>query len=279
VILALYRTNGFPDAEVKAEIVENFGGRNEQEAVVFRITEGPQWLVASMELSGVDLRIYQDVLDLIQSNGGQPYSAANVAADRDNLLSYYHNNGYPDAGLEVTSVPDPQARRVALKFVVREGRRLYIRGTLIGGLKSTDRDLVSSRIRFSPGDAFSQSGVFESQRRLNDLGIFAKVDVGLQNPDGKTRSKYALYQLEEARKYSFAGGFGAEIGRIGGGVASFDQPGGGTGFSPRVSLSLSRSNLFGIGHTVGVQARISNIQRRGLLHLGASNSRTTRNSA
>jgi len=149
--------------------------------------------------------------------------------------------------------------------VVREGRRMYIRDILVGGLKATDRDLVTRRIRFAPGDAFSQVGIIESQRRLYDLGIFAKVDVALQNPDGKTRTKNVLYELEEARKYSFTGGFGAEMGRIGGGVTSFEAPAGEAGFSPRVSLGISRSNVFGVGHTAGLQTRLSNIQRRALL--------------
>ncbi|MBI4874335.1 MAG: BamA/TamA family outer membrane protein [Acidobacteria bacterium] len=264
-IAELYRTNGFPDAEVTAEVLQRPRGRAAQEAVVFRIRENDQWLVRSLDLSGVDLKIYDQVLALLQSTAGQPYSASNVAADRDSLLGYYHNNGYPDTSLEVTSTPDPKTRRVDLRYVVREGRRLYVRNVLAGGLRSTNPDLVANRIRVAPGEAFSQSAIIESQRRLYDLGIFAKVDVGLQNPDGRTRSKNVLYQLEEARKYSFSGGFGAEMGRIGGGITSFDAPGGSAGFSPRVSLGVSRSNFFGIGHTMGLQTLLSNYQRRGLL--------------
>jgi outer membrane protein assembly complex protein YaeT len=264
-ILDLYRSNGFPDVEVAAEVVSNYGGRREHEAVIFHITEGSQWLVGGLELSGVDLKFYDQVLGLLQSTGGQPYSPAGVAADRDNMLSYYHNNGYPDAAIEIASTPDQAARRVSLRYQVREGRRLYVRDVLVGGLLSTSPDLVTSRIRMSPGEAFSQSALIESQRRLYDLGIFAKVDVGLQNADGQTRSKYVLYQLEEARKYSFIGGFGAEIGRIGGGTTTFDAPAGGAGFSPRASLGVSRSNFLGIGHTVSLQTRLSTFQRRVLL--------------
>ncbi len=264
-IRELYHANGFPEVEVAAQVREIAPGRSEHQVVVFRIKEGPQWLVSDMEMSGVDLKLYEEVLGLVQSIPGQPYSPSSVAADRDNLLAYYHNNGYPDAALEVISTPDEKTHRASLRFIVREGRRMYIRDILIGGLVSTDRELVSNRIRFAPGDPFSQIGIIESQRRLYDLGIFAKVDVALQNPDGKTRTKNVLYQLEEARKYSFTGGFGAEMGRIGGGVTSFEAPAGEAGFSPRVSLGLSRSNLFGIGHTAGVQTRLSNIQRRGLI--------------
>jgi len=264
-ILALYRSNGFPDVEAASEVVANYRGRSGQKAVVFRITEGGQWRVAGADLSGVDLKLYEQVLRLLESTEGQPYSPETVAADRDNVLAYYHNNGYPDVTMEVVSIPDATARRVSLRFLVREGRRLYVRDVLIGGLKSTDRDLVAKRIRLGPGDAFSQSALIESQRRLYDLGIFAKVDVGLQNSDGQTRTKYVLYQLEEARRWSFTGGFGAEIGRIGGGRLSYESPAGASGFSPRASVGVSRSNFLGLGHTLGLQTRLSNVQRRALV--------------
>ena len=40
----------------------------------------------------------------------------------------------------------------------------------------------------------------DTQRRLYDLGIFATVDMAIQNPDGKTQRKYVVYDMEEAKK-------------------------------------------------------------------------------
>jgi outer membrane protein assembly factor BamA len=107
--------------------------------------------------------------------------------------------------------------------------------------------------------------MIQSQRRLYDLGIFARVDTALQNPEGDTTHKYVLYRFEEASRYSLTGGFGAQIARIGRGTPSLDTPAGSAGFSPRISLGLSRSNFLGIGHTITMQTQFSNIRRRGLL--------------
>ena len=71
--------------------------------------------------------------------------------------------------------------------------------------------------------------------------------------------------MDEARKYSLTAGFGAEIARIGGGTTTFDAPAGTTGFSPRVSLGISRLNVLGLGHTVGLQTRVSTLEQRALL--------------
>ena len=72
-------------------------------------------------------------------------------------------------------------------------------------------------------------------------------------------------QVEEALRYSMNFGFGAEVGRIGGGVTTFDAPAGTGAFSPRVSFGVSRLNFLGLGQTLSLQSRFSNFQQRGLI--------------
>ena len=55
------------------------------------------------------------------------------------------------------------------------------------------------------------------------------------------------------------------MGRIGAGVTTFDEPAGTTGFVPRISLGVSRINLFGEGRTISLQTRFSTIEQRALL--------------
>ncbi len=82
---------------------------------------------------------------------------------------------------------------------------------------------------------------------LYDLGIFSRVDAAIQNPDGDEPTKYVLYSLEEAGRYSMNVGVGAEIGRIGGGTTSLDSPAGVTGFSPRFSVRHQPPEFLRIG--------------------------------
>ena len=153
---------------------------------------------------------------------------------------------------------------MGLEFKVNPGVREFVRSVLVNGLNRTDRDLVNQRISVASGDPLSQTRITESQKRLYDLGIFAKVNAALQNPDGEESSKYVLYSVEEARRYAINLGFGAEIARIGGGTTTLDSPAGATGFSPRVSIGVTRLNFLGLGHTVGLQTRVSTLQQRAL---------------
>jgi outer membrane protein assembly factor BamA len=88
--------------------------------------------------------------------------------------------------------------------------------------------------------------------------------VALQNPGGEESHKYVLYEIEEARRYSVNVGVGAEFGRIGGGY-TLDAPAGAAGFSPRLTLGVSRLNFRGVGHTISLQSKLSNIEQEAAL--------------
>lgn len=266
-VRALYQSNGFRDVEVSTRIEDDYQGKKNEQAVFLSVNEGPQWFVSELRMEGVDSTTAEDLRALVQSSEGQPFSDMNVATDQDTILNYFFNNGFPNATFEATVTPAAEPQRMNLVYAIRPGDRQFVREVLISGLQTTDEALVRERIRnLEPGDPLSQASMIESQRRLYDLGIFARVDTALQNPEGDTDRKYVLYRLEEARRYSITGGFGAQIARIGRGDPTFTTPAGAAGFSPRVSFGISRSNFLGVGHTIGFQGRLSNIQRRALVN-------------
>jgi len=264
-IAELYRANGFANVMVThPSIQDDYRGRPGSLAVTIRVDEGPQWLVNQLGIEGIAPEEAAFLRLMLRSTEGQPYSLANIAADRDTILGYYYDDGYPDAQFDSTQEPSAMPNRMNVRFRVTPGTRQYVRGILVRGLETTNPKLVASRILLSPGNPISQARISQSQQKLYDLGIFAKVQTALQNPDGKEESKYVLFHLDEARRYSFNFGIGAEIARIGGSTASLDFPVGNTGFSPRVSVGVSRINFLGLGHIVTLQTQVSTLRRRAL---------------
>ncbi len=261
----LYRSNGFRDVVVSQRILDDYNGVKDHIALFIDITEGPQWFVSKLVIDGTSDDIRPALMHFLHSTQGQPYSDLNIATDRDNVLDYYFNNGYPAAKFDFTSVPSSQPDRVDLTFLVTPGKRVYVRNVVVDGLRRTKPDIVTDRISVRAGDPLSQSDINGSQRRLYDLGIFSRVDAAIQNPDGDEPTKFVLYSLEEAGRYSMNVGVGAEIGRIGGGTTSLDSPAGVTGFSPRFSFGISRLNFFGLGHTMSLQTLVSTLEQRALL--------------
>jgi outer membrane protein assembly complex protein YaeT len=260
----LYRSNGFREVKVTSKVDDGYQGHPGDIGVTVHVTEGPQWFVSKLDIDGASEEDQKDLLPVVHSSAGQAYSEFNVAADRDAILSYYYNNGYPQAQFDWAE-GDTGENRVSLHYLVTPGHRRFVRDVVVGGLDATKPDFVQKQITLRPGDPLSQIEIAETQARLYDLGIFAKVQTAIQNPDGVEESKYVLYQMEEARRYSMNIGFGAEIARIGGGVTTFDAPAGTGAFSPRVSFGISRLNMFGLGQTLSLQTRFSNYEQRVLI--------------
>jgi outer membrane protein insertion porin family len=262
VIADLYRANGFRDAKVMPTQDDDYQGKHGNLSVVLEIDEGPQWLVHSLQIDGVRLEEDAHFRSILRSIPGEPYSESNIAADRDTILNYYYNNGYPNAAFDWSQSPGPLATQVDLKFVVRPGKQVVVRNVFVRGVRYTRPSLVAHRITLGSRDPISQARISESQQKLYDLGIFSKVQTALQNPDGDEDSKNVLFLLDEASKYSFNLAFGAELARIGGGVTTFDAPAGTTAFSPRISAGVSRLNFLGLGHTVSLQSLVSTLEQR-----------------
>ncbi len=263
-IAGLYRSNGFREAKVTSRTEDAVKAKHNDIVVTLQIAEGNQWFVGKLDFEGITEEERAYFQTSISSLEGQPFSESNIFSDRDTILSYYFNQGYPDAVFEFSVLDGDKPTQVNLRFVVRKGKRQYVKDVLVSGLNITRPNLVEDRIRFSKGEPLADASLADTQRRLYDLGIFAKVQVAVQNPNGAEDSKYVLYQLDEARRYSFNAGFGAEIARIGGST-SFNAPAGGAGFAPRILLGVSRLNFLGLGHTLSLQTRASNIQQRALL--------------
>jgi len=261
----LYRANGFREAEIASTVDSNYHGKNGELGVVLEVKEGPLWLVGKLDFEGFPENDLKYLTSTLQSNMGEPFSEANIAADRDAILSYYYNNGYPDATFDWAQTPGEGANHVNLKYTLHTGKRVYVRSVLLRGLKTTRPSLADKRISPKPGDPLSQQAIAASQQKLYDLGIFSKVQTAIQDPGGEEDLKYVLFEVDEASRYSLTVGVGAQLARIGGGVTTFDDPAGSTGFAPRVSIGISRLNLFGLGQTLSLNTLISTIEQRAVL--------------
>ncbi|MFL6466135.1 MAG: POTRA domain-containing protein, partial [Bryobacteraceae bacterium] len=258
----LYRSNGFRDVIVTFRSQDDYRGKANHLAVFIEIREGLQWLVSDLSIEGAREGDGPILRSRLASSVGQPFSEANIAVDRENLLSFYYDLGYLNATFEYSAVPAEISNHVNLHYVLHPGSQRYVRNILISGLETTRFKLVTSRIELKQGEPLSLPQQTDSQRRLYDLGIFARVNTAIQNPQGDEEFKNVLYDIEEARHYSLNIGVGAQIARIGGGVTSLDNPAGTAGFSPRVAFGITRLNFLGLGQTIGLQTALSNIVQR-----------------
>jgi outer membrane protein assembly complex protein YaeT len=263
-ITNLYRSNGFRDVKVSAVVDDHdFPGKTSELAVTVRIEEGAQWFVDHLEINGPS-QVKPDDLPQLASSAGQPFSETSLASDREEVLTHYFTRGFPGATFNATWQETGTPHHVDVTYAITEGDRQYVREVITSGLRTTRPSLVNRRITLKPGDPLSPIEQTNIQKRMYDAGVFARVDTAVENADGETERKYILYHFEEANRYTFALGVGAQVARFGTpSTTDLSAPGGTTGFSPEASLTVSRLNFLGMGHMITARALYSRIEKRG----------------
>ena len=259
----LYVANGFPNVEVTGNVVADYEGDPQRLFVDFKIVEGQQMLVRSLTITGN----HAFPAELLQRNlytvPSQPYSEMNVSTDRDTVVNFYFNNGFPQVQFEAAAKPnESDPRRMDVAYKITEGERIYVEKVVVSGLVHTRPKVVDRRFNIREGEPLDQAKMVETQSRLYDLGIFNEVNMAVQNPGGQIDHKNLLYQIQEARRYTFQFGGGIEF-------STGNQPGsnpqGNTGISPTVSFNATRIIFRGREESLNLKAQVGNLIKRVLV--------------
>ena len=263
----LYLANGFEQVKVTGGFQDNVGGKIGQMAVFINVEEGPQTLVGSVTISGNEIVTEGQLRPLLTTIEGQPYAEINVAQDRDSVLNYYFNHGFPDATFTWSTKPAGNGTRQLVNYTIEEGPQVFVDRVLASGLHYTRPGVVTRQYRIAPGEPLSQVQMQDTQRRLYDLGVFNAVNMAVQNPDGQARNKSVFLQFEEARRWNFTYGLGVEI--QSGAFGTRQLPTGTAGASPRISFDVTRLNVGGRAHTLSFSSHVGRLEQRGLLSYDA----------
>ena len=260
---ALYVSNGFRQVKIQTKVDDNYRNRQNHLAVHIQIEEGPQTLVAALHLDGNE-KIKTKAFPELTTAAAQPYSEQNLATDRDSILNYYFNHGFPNATLDITANPVPGApNREDVTYTIHEGEQFVVNHVMVAGLEHTRDYVVHREVQVASGQPLSQQDILDTQSKLYDLGIFSQVDTAVQNPSGTDPEKNVLVQVQEAKRYTFTYGAGLEFET--GLPSGTNAPAGETGVSPRVALDVTRLNVGGRNQTLTFQSHVGTLQQRGLI--------------
>ena len=299
----LYQANGFLGAKVEPQVEDNYKGKEGDVFIRFKVQEGKQTRVASLAIEGNHALKEEELLGVIGSTPGQPYSDFGVTTDRDNILALYFNEGFPEASFSATAErvttdagaqkaatdangsPAPknekreekgkeskntidQAEAVRLVFRIQEGPQTRVRRVFISGYEHTRLGVIRREVHIKAQEPLREGDVVESQRRLYNLGIFNRVTIDPQNPTGTDVDKDIAVLVEEAKRYTLAYGGGFEVQRL---ASTTNPTSGQVRAAPRGILEISKLNLTGRADTLSFKLRGSTLQGRALLGYSTPN--------
>jgi outer membrane protein insertion porin family len=259
-IRAVYLSNGFRDSQVTSTVDDHHQGKKNNLFVSFHVVEGTQSHIASLQIDGNRAITTADLLSVIGSTRGEPYSESDVSSDRNNILALYYNEGFPGAGFHEEVMPGDTPNEVRLVYHITEGSPVEVSKVLLTGYQFTRPGIIARQVAIQPGGPLSESDIAKTQRQLYNLGVFNRVQIAPQNPDGTDPEKAVVVEAQEGNRYTIGYGFGFEVQRIAG---SSTDPGGTTiGASPRGIFEIARANMFGRAQTLSFKARVSTLEYR-----------------
>jgi outer membrane protein insertion porin family len=287
----LYLANGFLEATVDGQALDNYKGKEGDLVVRFVIEEGKQTRVASLNIEGIHAFKEDELVGVVASTPGQPYSDFNVATDRDNILAMYFNDGFPEARFTATAEKVTgggmqaavnsaqkmgngnkadkakgseafQGDLMRVVYHIEEGPQIRVRKILLAGYEHTRPGVIRREVRMKPAAPLREGEVVESQRRLYNLGVFNRVTIEPQNPNGADENKDMVVLVEEAKRFTLAYGGGFEVQRL----ASTSNPAASeVQAAVRGILEISKLNVTGRGDSLSLKLRGSTIEDRALL--------------
>ncbi len=258
-IEAYYRRQGYAEAKVVSEVPEPAPSASGPAAAFVTprivITEGPRTLVGGVDIEGNHAVPTADLAAAIQSKAGDPYTDRRALADRDAVTELYLDRGYLSASVQVAPRFDESHSSVDLVFTVSEGPQAIVDHIIVVGNTRTSTSTILRELPLEPGDPLGLSARIDSQRRLQALGLFRRVDISVLDHGGTRHD--LLVTVEEAPTTTIGYGGGLEGGRRLRPSSTGGPPAERIDIAPRGFFEIGRRNLWGKNRSINLYSRLS----------------------
>ncbi len=208
--------------------------------VTINITEGAQFNVSSIALSGELLVPEAELRSLIRVQPGEVFSRTRLADSAKAISDRLGREGYAFA--QVNAVPEinREQRTVAFNFVVDPGRRVYVRRINVSGNAQTRDEVIRRELRQLEASWYDQSKIQRSKVRLDRLGFFSEVTMDNQAVPGASDQVDIDVAVTEKNTGSL---------NAGAGYSSAEKL--------VLTASISQNNVLGTGNSLALQVNTS----------------------
>ncbi len=176
--------------------------------ITVNITEGSQYKIRVVTLSGDLVVPPEELFPLININPGDVFSRKQVTESVDRISSLLGNEGYAFANVNTVPELDEENHEVALGFFMDPGKRVYVRRINIAGNTGTRDEVLRREMRQMEGGWYSAEQVERSRTRLDRLGYFEDVNVETPTVPGTTDQLDVNYSVTETSSGSITAGAG-----------------------------------------------------------------------
>lgn len=241
-IRSYYLNNGYLDFKIDSVQV-SIAPNKKDIFITINMTEGEQYHITGVELTGDMLGLQDELQQLIQVEPDSIYNAAIVNAGSTAIVNKLSSLGYAFA----TARPTPvvvEDNKAKIVYTIDPGRRAYVRHVNISGNSKTQDEVIRREVRQYEASWYDSERVKLSRDRIDRLGFFETVTVDPKPVPG-TRDQVDLEVVVKERptgSVSLGAGFSTSDGVI-------------------LSGSFSQNNIFGTGKAFSAEVSNSDSTR------------------
>ncbi|MGO9613644.1 MAG: outer membrane protein assembly factor BamA [Dissulfurispiraceae bacterium] len=233
----LYYNNGYIKVTVgepQIHLTDDMKGMK----ITIQISEGEQFRVSSVEVTGEKVYTEQEVRQQIKIAPKMVFSKAVLQRDVAAISELYANNGYALVSIFPDLTPDEEKKETRIVFKINEGDKYRIGRIEISGNTRTRDKVIRREIRLDEGDLFNAASLKRSYERLNNLQFFETVDI---SPKPEPEEKLVDVDVKVKEKST---GFLS----VGGGYSSVDKIVG--------MVDVTQGNLWGTGQYLKLRGEL-----------------------
>ncbi|MEA1996876.1 MAG: BamA/TamA family outer membrane protein, partial [Gemmatimonadota bacterium] len=213
MILALYRSRGFLQAEVE-EFRRKTDIENQRVDIFIEIKEGLQTILKKIELTGNTVFTTRELLDMKGINTEGPLDARKFNLLKRQILNRYYDNGYLYADVKDRYYYPAGDLNAEVYFDIDEGVQVKVGRIEIKGNKKIKTYIIRRGLEIREGEVYTEAGMRESKRNLYRTGIIRDIRHELLGLEEKKEMVDVVIHLTEGDFRTI--GLGAGIGDIDG---------------------------------------------------------------
>ena len=216
----LYQKSGYQKTRVEARVTpdENTG----RGVATFEITESPKVIIAAIQFEGAQVFTAKKLRKQFKTKerwwmswltGSGVLKDDEFEDDKDHLAEFYQSQGYIDFEIKEVKFDHLTPTRLAINFVISEGRLYKVGAVAIKGNKLFPVDQIqqgtiidgrSTRMTNSVGTTFTPGGLIHDVEAIKDFyGTKGYIDarvVAIKNPNMATGTMDLIFEIQENDK-------------------------------------------------------------------------------
>lgn len=197
-----YFSNGYIDFEIR-NVTFDYPETNRM-VIHWEFFEGNQYKVGAITFKGTTMFPTNIANGILPMRPGDIFTPKGLEKNTTFVEDFYGARGHIDVAentgnLKVITNPDTEHNTMDLEFDVTEGQKSYVELVQIQGNWKTKDKVIRRELAIYPGETFDMVKVKLSQRRLEGLQYFEKVDAKPQGADelGEKNRKNLVVSVDE----------------------------------------------------------------------------------